>query len=264
MAIITSTLRPGLLVSLNTSLKGNVNYNTNEIEADHYEDDGSKRAKWETERVVADPVEHERSIKVRSKVRNIISAVCAHSKFGLLCPEVNVDKLEEAIKAARALTDEFNATARLTNVNVYIMTGRIAPDDTEALRAIKSEVRGLIDSMAAGIKELDVKKIRDAAIAARSVGNMLTPQAQERVKVAIDAARKTAREIVRAGETAAKEIDKGTIKKLKEARTAFLDMEDMAEVQTPKAKGRGIDLVDTVEPVRKKLTRRAAQLDLGV
>lgn len=62
-----STLRPGLLVSLKTSCTGNVSYTRADIEAGHMTEEGKKRAKWETERTIEDPIEHEAAIKVQSK-----------------------------------------------------------------------------------------------------------------------------------------------------------------------------------------------------
>ncbi len=42
----TSTLRPGLLVSLKTSVTGNVVYRRKDIEPDHRTKDGVQRARW--------------------------------------------------------------------------------------------------------------------------------------------------------------------------------------------------------------------------
>jgi hypothetical protein len=244
VTISTSTLRPGLLVSLKTGLRGNVNYRTVEVEALHVTDDGAERAKWETERVIADPVEHEAATKARSKIRTIITSVCAHSAFGLLCPEAEAENLERAIAEARRVADTFNATAKLTRVSCYVMTGRIAPDDVEAVKAINSEVRDLLSDMADGIAKLDVKVVRDAASRAKGLGEMLSPDAQARIQIAIDAARNSAKQIVKAGEQAAQEIDTAAIRKITEARTAFLDIGEATEVQAPVAEsGRGLDLV---------------------
>ena len=84
----TSTLRPGLMVSLKTSIQGNVNYRTLTLEGDHITETGERKARWETERTVTDPVEHEAAIRARSLARSKIQCVCANSAFGLLCPEV--------------------------------------------------------------------------------------------------------------------------------------------------------------------------------
>lgn len=230
MAIQTSTLRPGLLVSVKTSVKGNVDYNKIEIEPDHATETGERKARWETTRIITDPVEFEASGKVRSKARGLIRSICTDSAFGLLCPESKADQLEAAMAEARKLVDAFNAGAKLTRVSVYIMTGRIAADDVEAVKAINSEVRDLLDEMAEGIQELDVTRVRAAATKAKSVGAMLTLDAQARLQVAIETVRAQARKIVAAGEAAAVEIDKDTLARLKEARTSFLDLDDAGEV----------------------------------
>lgn len=237
----SSTLRPGLLVSLKTTISGNVSYVKQTIEGEHYTATGEQKAKWETERTISDPAEHESAVKARTVARTAITRVCSASAFGLLCPEAKAPELESAIAEARAVADTFNATARLTRLSVYVVTGRIAPDDVEAVRAINSEVRDLMERMLSGIQNLDVAMVREAANKARGLGQMLTPNAAERIQGAIDVARAAARKIVAAGESAAVEIDNATLARLAEARTAFLDISDAVEVQKPDAEPRAID-----------------------
>src|SRR5262249_19083139 len=159
-------------------------------EADHINDMGERVASWETQRTIADPEEHERAVKARSKARSIITGVCAASAFGLLCPVSRERDLESAIADARRVTEEFNAGAKLSSVSVYVITGRVADNDVEAVRAINSELRELLDSMRDGVRDLDATAIREAANKARALGQMLSAEAQEKVKEAIDAARK--------------------------------------------------------------------------
>lgn len=253
MAIKTSTLRPGLLVSLKTHLNGNVSYQKRIIEASHIVKGGLEKARWETERTVSDPKELEAAKQARSKAAQLIRSVCAHSAFGLLCPDNAEDDLEAAIAAARQVAEDFNATARLSRVSVYVITGRIAPDDVEAVRAINSEVRDLLEDMKQGIKNLDVKAIREAANKARNLGAMLTPEAEARIKIAIEAARKSARQIAKAGEQAAQEVDRFAIRKITEQRTAFLDLDDAKEIARPVAEARALDFA----PARPVKTPKA-------
>lgn len=238
----STTLRPGLLVSLKTAIHGNVTYSKRVIEDEHLTEAGQEQATWETQRVISNPVEHERAKKARSKASALVRGVCAASAFGLLCPENKADDLAAAIGEARKVADEFNATAELSNISVYVITGRVAPDDVEAVKAINSEVRDLLSDMSQGVRDLDVKVIRDAANRARELGSMLSPDSEARVRIAIDSARDAARKIVKAGETAAREIDMGAVRKITEMRTTFLDLDEIGEVQAPQAAGRAIDL----------------------
>lgn len=267
------TIRPGLLVALRSGVVGNIKYDRIDIEEEHLTAEGTKEARWETQKVIEDPAEHDEAAKVRAKALSTIRGQCARSAFGLLCPENNEANLKAAIQEANRIVAAFNARAQLTRVLIYAITGRIAPDDVQAVRAIKGEIRDLMTNMQDGIKNLDVKAVRDAANAARSVGQMLSPAAQERVKDAIDTARKVAREIVKAGEQATIEVDRAAIKKITEARTAFLDLEydDVAQpVPASKAKGRAVELEPEAEaapPVAKETTRprrkaAARQLEL--
>lgn len=261
MTIRTSTLRPGLLVSLKTHINGNVTYTKRTIEAAHVTKGGLEKAKWETERTVSDPKELEAAKTARSKAAQLIRSVCAHSAFGLLCPDTAEDDLEQAIADARAVADEFNARAKLSRVSVYVITGRIAPDDVEAVRAINSEVRDLLDDMKQGVKNLDIKSIREAANKARNLGSMLSPDAEARIKIAIEAARKAARQIAKAGETAAVEVDRFAMRKITEQRTAFLDLDSSGEIATPKAEGRSLDLSPSTRSLKAASPSRFIEVD---
>ena len=242
------TLKPGLLVSLATSIRGlNVKYNKTDTEAEHVTADGQKRAKWETERTIRDPEEHERAKIARGKCRTLITGVCAWSEFGLLCPEEKISALEQAIAESRKIADEFNATAELSRIRVNILKGKIASNDLEAVRAINGEVRDLLEDTQRGIRNADVKVIRDAANRLRGIGAMLSDDAKARTQVAIDAARDAARKIAKAGEQAAIEIDKQALATIDRARTAFLDLDEVGEVAVPQAESRAVDF----EPVAK-------------
>lgn len=241
----TSTLRPGLLVSLKTSIQGNVEYRKRDIEAEYTTESGEKRAVWETERTVRDPEEHERAIKVRGKARSFITGICSASSFGLLCPEAKQDELDKAIEEARRIISAFNGNATMTRVSLFVIAGRVAPDDVEAVRAINSEIRDLLTEMEAGVQNLDVKVIREAANKAKAVGAMLTGEAYERVEDAIKVARSCARQLVKAGEQAAVEVDQVALKVIASSRTAFLDLDESGEIADPQTAGRAIDFEPT-------------------
>lgn len=261
--IVKSTLRPGLLVSLRTQLTGNVRYAKRTIEGEHITDDGAQKARWETERTVSDPVEHENGIKARSKARSVIAGVCSFSAFGLLCPESEADELDSAVAVARRIADDFNASASLTRLTVHVMTGRIAPDDVEAVKAINSEVRELMAEMEIGIERIDVKMIREAAGRAQALGAMLSTDAAAKVQIAVDAARKAARKLVKAGDQAATEIDRGALRKLEEMRTSFLDLDGTTgDMEVPVESGRAFDL-DTRSPEEQEQAIRDAEENIA-
>jgi hypothetical protein len=241
-AIKASTIRPGLLVALKTNVTGNVRYHKQELGASIEGD--AEIVKWETERTVKDPKEFKAAGQIRMKARGFILNVCAKSSFGLLCPEDKADKLAEAMTKARALADAFNETATVTRININIIAGRVASDDVEATRAINGEVRELLERMERGVKTMDVEAIRDAATRAKAMSSIVAPEANDKLQAAIDVAREAARKLVKAGETAAREVDKAALQKLKASRTAFLDLDEAkpAEVKKVKAKGRAVDL----------------------
>jgi hypothetical protein len=242
-----STLRPGLLVSLKTSISGNVQYRKTDLERDHITDTGAREARWETQRIVYDPEEHERAVKVRGQCRWAVGSVCSTSEFGYLCPEQNEDKLDAAIAEAQRLADEFNDGAKLTHISVYVMKGRVEQDDVQAIRAINAEVRDLLTEMSDGIERMDPKKVREAANKAKNLGQMLSPEASAKIQDAIEAARSAARMIVKAGEEASVEIDEVVFEKINAAQTAFLDLDEQGEIVEVEADALALDL--PTEPV---------------
>lgn len=219
-----STLRPGLLVVLNTSIQGNISYTTEDLA--HQADGGTDVKVWQTERTIADLDEYHAAVKVRSRVQSILRSACYRTAFGMMAPEANAEKLIGAITEARKVADEFNATASLTRVSVKILTGRVAADDVIATQAIAAEIRDLMSDMQTAIAASDVKAIRDAAAKAKQVGEMLSDEAKGQVAEAVKAARAVATKIVKVGEDAKVEIDKATIEKIDAARVAFLDLDD--------------------------------------
>lgn len=231
----TTTLRPGLLVSLKTSVTGGVAYKRIDLDPEHPVADGAVESRWETTKVVEDAAEFERASKLRGKCRSMIASVCAASDFGLLCPSDRQKDLDAAIVEARNLADEFNADAVRSMVNVYVVAGRIAQDDEEAIRAINGEVRDLLEAMKAGVAAADVETIREAASKARQLGRMLTETAGEKVSAAIEQARSAAREIVKRvqkdGENTAVVVSQLKLDAIESARFAFLDLDDARHVE---------------------------------
>src|SRR6516162_6992395 len=203
-------IRPGLMISLKTTVKGGVSYLREDLtEGAETRSDGKAVEKWETTKIVEDPAEHQRARKTINKARSIIAKVCITTAFGLLCPEEREAELNTAIAEAKKLISAHNATATFTHVRVYCLKGRIASTEEESARAIGEEVSALLATMNQSIDKLDVEAIREAATKAKQLEEMLGPEQAE-------------------GEAAAivlKDIARGNLEK---ARIAFLDFEEKA------------------------------------
>jgi hypothetical protein len=241
-----NVLRPGLLVSLKTSIRGGVAYFRKDLEPDRITEEGERIARWETKREIYDAQEYERATVARSKARAIITGKCAHSDFGLMCPEAQEEELREAIRAARTVANEHNRDATRTQVEVYVMLGRVAVNDVEAVRAISAEMRGLMDDIKAGIADANPEAIREAANKARNMNQVLTESTQAKVKAAIDEARAIAKEIKKriekSGTDAAAVVKELGTKKLDEARFAFLDLDEQTQGEQIAAPARAVDI----------------------
>src|SRR5215472_5662935 len=141
MTLRATTIRPGVLVTLKTSLTGNVRYFTTDIEREHLLENGqTSEAEWNTRRITLDKAEHELAVKTRSKCRSLITGCCTVGNF-LICPVANRDNLEKAIAEAEALARDFNAKAAVTRISVYPALTEVAPDDARWIQLINSEVR---------------------------------------------------------------------------------------------------------------------------
>lgn len=241
--MMTRMLRPGMLVSLKTSVKGGVKYDRETLEQSHATEEGTLRAKWETTKEVENPEEFELAQKIRGKCRSLITGICAQSDFGLLCPSNRVKDLEAAIEQARGISEQFNLVATRSTVSFYIITGQVAVDDVEATRAIAAEVRGLMDAMEQGVKAADVEAIRAAANKARNLGSMLSDEAGQRVKEAVEQARAVASKIARSGDEAAKVVAEIRLDAVEKARFAFLDFDEMKAGDALAVEARGLDLM---------------------
>ena len=247
----TSTIKPGVIVSLKTALSGGASYQRVDLDPDHATASGGRLARWETVREIADAQDYERAIEARSLARAAIIKVCCQSSFGLLCPTENEPALAAAITEANRIATEYNASSVNTRVHVYVLAGRVASDDVEAAKAISAEVRGLIETMQDGIKQADPETIREAANKARMIAGMLSDDVQTKVTEAVAEARKVAREIVKrvekAGEAAAVVVASCNMEKLDAARFAVLDLDAAQPVESMPVDGRAVDL-DFTQP----------------
>lgn len=236
------TLRPGILVSLKTSVRGGVKYRKVDLESGYDPDTGAEVSRWDTTKIVYDPEEHRAARQTASRGRYLVSRVCAESRHGLLCPQDSVAELEAALAEAQALCDTFNASAEHTRVEVNVVCGQIVADDVMATRALFRETEEFLEQMQKGLAELDVNKVREMCKKALDVGQMLAPEANETIAAAVDAARAECRKIVKAGEQVAIEIDKATLDALGQARNAFLDFDDpQIEIDGAVQVGRALD-----------------------
>lgn len=250
-----STIRPGLLVGLKSTVVGGVSYKRTDLDAGETED-GKAVAKWETERVIEDEDEYKAASKCRSKALAAITKVCSSTPFGYLCPEDREGALDAAVASAQALVEAHNAAATHTKIGIYVLKGRVASNDAEAARAITQELAELVARMDAGIKSFDPKEIRAAANRARELSGMLSEEKVAKIDAAIEQARKAARTIVRRievegeqRETVLLDIQRGQIES---ARIAFLDLSAADGEQAPiptsaPAPARQLDIEDALQ-----------------
>lgn len=258
---VIRTLRPSLIVVPHTSLEGGFSYQRKLIEPEHIDANGEAREVWETLRIIESPEEYKLAKAARRRVRTVIAKPCSESKFGLLCPVDLEPALEAALAEAKQVEDEYNKEAKLTTLSVDVWIGRVEQDDVRAVKAIKSELRGLIDDMQGGLKSLDVKGAREAASKAKGLVKMLSPEVGAQVEEIVGEVRKEASRFVKAGEAVALKADFEVIARIDAARTAFLDLDDHVVVATPdEVDTRAIDLA----PSNGEVTATDAAFDTKI
>jgi len=206
-------MKPGILVSLKTSVAGGVTYQRTDL--DDQKVGSSETRRWETVKTVDNVDDFMRAGAVRGEASALIRKPCIKSAFGLICLSADEDELEKAINEAMRMCDNYNRSGtNLSNVRVNVLRGRIADNDAEAARGIAQEITDLLEQMKTGVANFDVRTIREAAGKAREVARVLGNQEAEIVSNAVAAARKAAR-------TIAKRIEKGG----EEALVVFRDLQ---------------------------------------
>lgn len=191
-------LRPGLLVSLNTSMHGNVRYSLSDIE---YERDGKReKRKGISEREIADTAEHEKGKQVRSAATYTVKKLCTATLHGLMCPVEDRAKLEAAIKDAENLVATFNDEAKVTTIGFHVAIGTMEPGDLRMLRSVQREIASLVRAMDDGIRAKDADAIRDAAVKAKAIAAMLeTSDSKTELIKSVSRAREAATSIAKTG-----------------------------------------------------------------
>lgn len=231
------TMKPGLLVSLKTELKGGVSYVRETIETAHRTETGTQLESWKTLKRVDDADEHERATKVRNAASALVRACCYATCFGLFCLQENIENFRLAEEQAYKLARDFNAEAKNCRVGVYVFTGRVAANEEEAARKITAEMADILGDMERGVASLNVEAIREAADRAKEMGAMLDDDSSAKIQVAVEAGRRAARQIKKLaekGEAAAAEltaITRVSSQAISMARFSFLDSAPAGDVE---------------------------------
>lgn len=247
---LVSILRPGFLVAFSVrATDTGLSYKRDElaptVDADQIGENATV-ATWQNTRILVDAEEHEAAIKVQGKISALVRKVCTITPFGHFCTDGNFPDLLAAVDAAKDLADDHNASARYTCVRVFFRAGQVAATDEQAAKDIAGEMIAIVDRMNAAIDRLDPDAIREAVKEANDFSALLAPVQSEKVGLAVEAARKAARDITTAARRAKKVKDEDGIgdgtpnaaillaslnrSALETARVAFLDFSENTEV----------------------------------
>jgi len=253
----TVTMRPCYLVVIRTEVEGGPKYTHEPISSTEGGEDTPAVKKFLTTAITQDPEEYKRANQVRGKARGIVESEClASNVFGHILPLTKKDALDAAVKEAEERIEYFNAGSKTCHISLHVTTGMIAESDEKATKAMAAEMRGIMESIEAGISEADVKKIRAGADAAKEAGAALDEATSRKVTAAVEEVRSIANQIakklVRKATDTAEFVQKVQLKAFKEARFSFLDFEEPkkpmgAQLALPVSTPRALDMDEAPE-----------------
>lgn len=198
-------IRPGVLVTLRSSVQGGVYYDREEMAVDQdaggAESGGSTRV-WKTTQRVPDPEEYARAKRVRGRAVSAIWNRSVKTVYGLICTDDDKPALDEAIKKAMDEVQAFNAGAKHTKVTLNVLRPRLVLGETS--EAIAAETSEAVDALDASVESGDVQAIRKAANEAAEISRLLDGGLRERIVQKV----KAAREAATAAAAAAREPEK--------------------------------------------------------
>ncbi len=245
-------VRPGLLVTLSTKIRGGV-IRGREVLEHRTKQDGADYERAETEREILKPEEYAEAKSVARRARTLIEGACAWTAFGLICPTESEELLDQRIAEAQVLCDAYNEISTHSRVRFATMRGAIAEDAKEAIETVTEELKDLLFDLDAALKDGDLKEVRDLNRRTREMGKMLEQESEAKGQLdkAIKASRALARAIVKKVEKGGEELEAvlsdekvaANLRPIAVARFAFGDksveiQEDDGEALSPIAAGR--------------------------
>ena len=257
----TYTLRPGYLVSLTTHHEGGRLYETLDEKVSIEEGTTAEVTNKNVKLTIFNPEEYKSAQKELGKAAEKIRSLCPRSSHWLICPADKEPELRAAIDDAHGVCAAFNATSDHSQVELYVITAKMAGSDEEATRAIAADMRDLIVEMQRGIKGADPEAIREAARKAQSYGQILDEATSKKLGDAVKEARYAATLIKKLegdAVNAAAVIAQINTSALETARYCFLDLEEGERVEVEQAAGPSVDLESAQDAVRKAEAELAA------
>lgn len=237
-------LKASYLISVTTSIKGGVEYHR--VELEHTSEGSRQTERWETKKVIRDVEEHEAASEARKNIRNKLASCCATTPFGLICQEGDYPKMEEAIKEANRIRDEFNAGATSTRLRVSILPVRFTTDDAEAVRSIRRETERLLGDLERATRAGDPEEIRKVTADAVQMSRVIdedspvAPAVADAVKEARQVARQVRARVIKKGEELETVLSEQTFAAVTSARQVLDDMGDVETATAPVEVGRAI------------------------
>lgn len=232
-------IRPGILVTLSTSIEGGIQYERIDLKAERA-DDGALIEEWETQKTTEDPEEYEEAVKVRQKVRSLVKSCCVWTPFGMICPHDEVANLDRAFREAAERVEAFNADAQTCRVVYRSLRGEIAEDQVESIQSIREHVGALVSEMQSALRDGDVASIRDCASQATQMGRLLEQDSDARgllgraVKAARSAAREIVRKVEKQGDSLVSVLNEANLSAVSQARFVFLEADALERPVSPK------------------------------
>jgi hypothetical protein len=141
--------------------------------------------------------EHNAMDALRSRTRARVKAMCADTIIGWLSPSDRRDALRAAIKTVKAEITQANAGSMFYRVSPGVVVASIETDADVAAATVTEALRDAMDGLKDAINNGDVEQMRAIAMGLKGFDALVSDEAADKVRDAIDEARRIAKFVVK-------------------------------------------------------------------
>lgn len=199
--INVSQLKPAVILVHRCSRRGGVTYShQKEIFIEKAEDNAQRREskKWEGERTIHNVEEFQEGQKLQSACKYAVAALGRKTALGILVDESRLSDIDEEIKEWSQKIDKFNAAAKFTRIENFIMKFIVSGDNKKVLEMMLRDLAELLEQLTKAMSAADPKSIREVLQKLKNSTELLPAVAADLVENAVSGAKEKAREIAKA------------------------------------------------------------------
>jgi len=159
--------------------------------------DKTEKVITRTTRTITAVDEYKAMDALRARMRNRVKANCVDTIIGWLSPRENRADLRKTIVQVEAEIIEVNAGATFYKVSPGVVVASIETDADVAAATVTETLRDAMDGLREAFARGDIEGMRAIAAGLKGFDALVNDEAADKVREAIDEARKIARTVVR-------------------------------------------------------------------